>query len=188
MTQSKDMKLIVKRLPSVVGGREYLTLHLECGHTKTVSSRISLSGDIFVECTECSREGNSMKPDSDESNELRKVLAAKMQRIRDAQPTDADIKALKTDIEFLLDIAERGTGQSARVTNFLLAWWNAAECGGFDFTDLWAVDLEIVETMWRVFQIISTFQHYPDSPKLGYGKRFEKLAKARNAARVEAKQ
>jgi hypothetical protein len=31
------------------------------------------------------------------------------------------------------------------VANFLLAWWN--ECGGFDLTDVWAVDTAIAVDM-----------------------------------------
>ena len=38
-------------------------------------------------------------------------------------------------LERLIDIAQRDTGQSRRVADFLLAWWNAGECGGFDLTD-----------------------------------------------------
>jgi hypothetical protein len=34
----------------------------------------------------------------------------------------------------LIEIAERDTGQSRRVANFLLAWHNAEENGGWDIT------------------------------------------------------
>jgi len=118
-----------------------------------------------------------------ETEELREILASKMEKIRAAQPTEADIQELKKEIAYLLDIAEGGSGQSEHVKNFLLAWWNAAECGGFDLTGLWAVDLEIAESMHRVFRIIANFRHYPDSPKLGFGERFEALAKERLASR-----
>jgi hypothetical protein len=43
-------------------------------------------------------------------------------------------------LERLIRIANRDTGQSRRVASFLLAWWNAEECGGFDLTDLWGID------------------------------------------------
>ena len=46
----------------------------------------------------------------------------------------------RSALERLMAIAQRDTGQSARVANFLLAWWNAAECGGFDLTDAWSLD------------------------------------------------
>jgi hypothetical protein len=35
-------------------------------------------------------------------------------------------------LEELLAVAQRDTGQSRKVANFLLAWWYAAENGGFD--------------------------------------------------------
>jgi hypothetical protein len=52
----------------------------------------------------------------------------------------------KAAIERLIQIAQSDTGQSRRVANFLLAWWNAEECGGFDLTDLWNVDSAIAST------------------------------------------
>jgi hypothetical protein len=39
-------------------------------------------------------------------------------------------------LENLLGIEQHDTGQSRHVADFLLAWWNAAECGGFDLTNL----------------------------------------------------
>jgi hypothetical protein len=39
----------------------------------------------------------------------------------------------------LIGHANSDTGQSRRVGDFLLAWWNPAQCGGFDFTTMWAV-------------------------------------------------
>jgi hypothetical protein len=47
----------------------------------------------------------------------------------------------------LFSIALRDTGQSRRVANFLLAWYNAEENGGWDPVDLWSVDAEIAEDM-----------------------------------------
>jgi hypothetical protein len=34
----------------------------------------------------------------------------------------------------LIKIAKGDTGQSRRVADFLLAWWNAGSCGSFDLT------------------------------------------------------
>ena len=48
-------------------------------------------------------------------------------------------------------IAKRDTGQSRRVANFLLAWHNAEENGGWDPTDLWGVDTAIAEDMLADF-------------------------------------
>jgi hypothetical protein len=82
--------------------------------------------------------------------------------------------AIQTDaLERLIQIALGNTGQSARVANFLLAWWNAEECGGFDLTDLWRVDASIAADMVTVFGMVAERNNYPDT--LGYGAGFEKL-------------
>jgi ParB family chromosome partitioning protein len=47
----------------------------------------------------------------------------------------------------LLAVARRDTGQSRRVADFLLAWHNAQENGGWDPADLWAVDAKIADEM-----------------------------------------
>jgi hypothetical protein len=63
----------------------------------------------------------------------------------------------------LIKIAYRDTGQSGRVASFLLAWWNAAQQGGFDLTDLWSVDQEIQTDMLTVIGYIARCKHYPDT-------------------------
>jgi len=75
----------------------------------------------------------------------------------------------------LIQIAQGDTGQSRIVANSLLSWWNAAECGGFDLTDVWAGDTGVAVDMLRVFAMI-THQHYPDT--LGYDKHFEAIVRA----------
>lgn len=54
-------------------------------------------------------------------------------------------------LERLIDHAQSDTGQSRRAANFLLAWWNAGDNGGFDLTDLWGVDSAIAADMQTVF-------------------------------------
>ena len=76
-------------------------------------------------------------------------------------------------LERLLAVARGDTGQSRKVANFLLAWWNAGECGGFDLTDVWGVDAPIAADMVTVFALLSQCRSYPDA--LGYGKRFEAI-------------
>lgn len=75
-----------------------------------------------------------------------------------APATEVEIAALRR----LLRIAQSDTGQSRRCANFLLAWWNAGTCGGFDLTDLWAVDTEIAQDMVAVFAMVSRLHNYPD--------------------------
>ena len=72
--------------------------------------------------------------------------------------TLADIDA----VHRLLKIAQNRSGQSRRIANFLLAWWNANRDGGFDLTDLWNVDTEIAEDMVTVFRMVSLCRYYPD--------------------------
>jgi hypothetical protein len=76
-------------------------------------------------------------------------------------------------LERLLKIAKSDTGQSGRVANFLLAWWNASRDGGFDLTDLWNVDRAIADDMIKVFSFVAHTHHYPDS--LGLGAVFEQM-------------
>jgi len=79
----------------------------------------------------------------------------------------------RSAIERLIRIAQSDTGQSRRVANFLLAWWNAEECGGFDFTDLWNVDAVIAADMVTVFGLLAGLNSYPDT--LGYGEQFARI-------------
>jgi len=81
--------------------------------------------------------------------------------------------APQSALERLIRIARGDSGQCRVVANFLLAWWNAAECGGFDLTELWAVDSTIAADMLAVFEQLLHCRHYPDS--LGYGSEFESI-------------
>ena len=81
----------------------------------------------------------------------------------------------KAALERLIAHAKRDTGQSRRVANFLLAWWNARTCGSFDLTDLWAVDDDIREDMTTVFAYVGAENKYPDT--LGYGPDFETIVR-----------
>lgn len=73
----------------------------------------------------------------------------------------------------LIAIAKSDTGQSRRVADFLLAWWNSASCGGFDLTNLWNVDLAIAVDIQTVVGFIARTHSYPDS--LGYKSEFEAI-------------
>jgi len=50
--------------------------------------------------------------------------------MRPEQMTEAE----KAALEKLLKIAGGDTAQSRKVADFLLAWWNAGKCGGYDLT------------------------------------------------------
>jgi predicted Fe-S protein YdhL (DUF1289 family) len=136
-------------------------------------------------------QGREVAMTQSEKDNVLREFRAKMRRVRDSQPAEAQIEDVKNATLRLLAVAEGDTGQSWRCANFLLAWWNAQECGGFDLTDMWKVDFELAQDMVTVFSVVANWQHYPDSQKLGLGKecqkRFECLAKERIAARQEAK-
>lgn len=78
-------------------------------------------------------------------------------------------------LERLIKIATYDTGQSRRVADFLLAWWNAEDCGGFDLTHLWNVDAEIAADMITVFGLVARVRSYPDA--FGYKSDFESIVR-----------
>jgi hypothetical protein len=53
-------------------------------------------------------------------NDVQLLEEAKMAELRETESA-----ALRR----LIEHAKRGTGQSRRVADFLLAWWNPAQCG-----------------------------------------------------------
>jgi hypothetical protein len=54
----------------------------------------------------------------------------------------------------LFAVAGRDTGQARRVADFLLAWYNAKENGGWDPTDLWNVDDTIADDLLTVLHLL----------------------------------
>ncbi len=76
----------------------------------------------------------------------------------------------------LLQIAVRDTGQSRRVADFLLAWWNAGSCGGYDITTAWGLDDNIVQDVITVFALAARSNSYPDT--LGYEEDFKQVVRA----------
>jgi len=95
--------------------------------------------------------------------ELAATLALDAERLSKADPTEEEHFALQR----LISIARKDTGQSRRVANFLLAWWNAQTCGGVDLTEIWALDYEIESDVVAVLEMIRRTAKYPDS--IGYG-------------------
>ncbi|RKP44700.1 DUF7673 family protein [Pararobbsia silviterrae] len=83
--------------------------------------------------------------------------------------------AEKAALERLISRAQGNTGQSRSVADFLLAWWNSAECGKYDLTTAWGVDDDIVDDMCVVFRLASRSHSYPDT--LGYGSQFEAIVR-----------
>ncbi len=67
----------------------------------------------------------------------------------------------------LLALARSDTGQAGRVADVLLAWWNAAECGGLDLTALWSLDPVIRDDVLLAIDFIALHPNYPDHYGLG---------------------
>ncbi len=82
----------------------------------------------------------------------------------------------KAALERLITIAQRDTGQSRRAAEFLLSWWNASNCGGFDLTTMWGVDPQIAADIVTVFAFVAGCHCYPD--ELGYGEEFRQIVHA----------
>ena len=87
------------------------------------------------------------------------ALKAKVDALRPKPPTEDERDALNR----LISIAKNDSGQSGYCANFLLAWWNAQTCGGFDLTDIWAVDRTIADDMLAVCRLILSLRgSYPN--------------------------
>lgn len=66
-------------------------------------------------------------------------------------------REVRAALDRLIDVARSDTGQSARVANFLLAWWNGDEWGHFPISDLFSVDRSIAADMATVFAFIGQY-------------------------------
>ncbi len=62
--------------------------------------------------------------------------------------------AVQAALDRLLTVAMSNTGQSRIAANFLLAWWNATDLGGFELADLFAVDRAIASDMAIIFAFL----------------------------------
>lgn len=95
--------------------------------------------------------------------------AARLKQTLFPAPTVAQHEALQR----LMAAALGSSAQALSVANFLLAWWNADECGGFDFRDVWGLDPQIDADLRVVFALILDTCAYPDT--LGYEAHFQRL-------------
>ena len=85
----------------------------------------------------------------------------------------------------LFPIALSNTGQARRVADFLLAWHNAAENGGWDPVDLWNVDDAIADDILSVLQLLRVEHQYADD--LGFRPEIEAVWQRWRSAREEAR-
>jgi hypothetical protein len=89
------------------------------------------------------------------------------------------VKVSQKEHEALTRLLQAGagdTGQSRRIADFLLAWWNAGSCGSFDITTAWGLDAELAEDVITVFALAVRCNNYPDT--LGYADGFERIVRA----------
>ena len=75
----------------------------------------------------------------------------------------------------LLTVASQDTGQARRVADFLLAWHNAGENGGWDPVDLWTLDDAIAADILMVLGLIRISHRYPSD--IGFRKEIEAVWK-----------
>lgn len=68
-------------------------------------------------------------------------------------------------LDRLPGIARHDTGQSRRVANFILPWWNANSLGGFDLSDIFAVHREIAGDVATIVRglVESPVAEYPEA-------------------------
>ena len=104
------------------------------------------------------------------------VIAQAVLAAADERPAQSLTAAEAAALERLLTHAQRDSGQSRVVADFLLAWWNSGSCGAFDLTSLWSLDEDIVADMSVVFGLIGRIHRYPDS--LGYEAEFRAIVRA----------
>ena len=71
----------------------------------------------------------------------------------------------RATFERLLRIARSNTGQLRHVANFILAWWNADNLGGFDLFDIFTVDRDVARDMATVVHRLaeSPVAEYPET-------------------------
>ncbi|MFZ2982629.1 MAG: hypothetical protein WA085_16495 [Sphingobium sp.] len=87
----------------------------------------------------------------------------------------------------LLDIARSDTGQSRRVANFLLAWWNGPDNGHFEIADLFGVDSSIAADITTVIGFLGQHPGAVYIDGLGYRDEIQDIvARWRDVAPADA--
>nr|WP_298059562.1 hypothetical protein [uncultured Halomonas sp.] len=79
----------------------------------------------------------------------------------------------KQALEQLISVAQSDTGQAKICADFLLAWHNAEDNGGFALTDLWGLDEELAQSCALLTHWLCDHAIYPD--ELGYGEEFRAI-------------
>lgn len=74
-----------------------------------------------------------------------------------------ETQAAKEALRRLMVLAYGDSGASQAAANFLLGWWNAKTCGGFDLTDMWSCDQGVRADMISVMRLVADREKYPDA-------------------------
>lgn len=78
-------------------------------------------------------------------------------------------------LERLLEVARADTHQARYVANFLLAWWNAGDLGGFDLTEAWGLNEALREDLVMLFGFVARNKVYPSA--FSFRSEFEDLVR-----------
>lgn len=87
-------------------------------------------------------------------------------------------------LERLFRIAMSDTGQPRRVANFLLAWHNTAENGGWDPIELWNVDDAVADNIFSALRLIRDRHAYAE--ELGFRSQMQAVWERRRGARASS--
>ncbi|ALR22819.1 MULTISPECIES: DUF7673 family protein [Sphingobium] len=76
-----------------------------------------------------------------------------------------DHKSADEALRRLIAVALSDTGQSRRVANFLLAWWNGDDWGHFEISDIFAMDQSIGVDIATIVGYLAAYPGavYPDA-------------------------
>lgn len=78
---------------------------------------------------------------------------------------DISSPAAEAALDRLISLAMSDTGQSARVANFLLAWWDDSSWGAFPISDMFGLDKAVGLDIATIVGYLATYPGavYPDA-------------------------
>lgn len=88
-------------------------------------------------------------------------------------PTDHD--ATIAALTRLIPIAKSDTGQSRRVANFLMAWWNGPDLGHFQIADLFGLDTAIANDIATVIGYLGQYPGAVYIDSLGFADEMQSI-------------
>jgi hypothetical protein len=101
-----------------------------------------------------------------------------LSQLREIYGADSPTEEERATILRLVKLAQGCTEQSGRVANFLLAWWDAGLCGGFDFANLSGIDQAVARDMVTVFWLVARCDKHPNQIDETLEIEFQAISKA----------